>query len=538
MLRNTVKSLIGFVLVAGLGLGLSAATRPGPAPADIQTDDAKAYQQAYNFILSEKWTEAEKALSDFLRTYPESRWSDDARYWQCYLMEKKGAGQEAVFNCYKSFVDDNPSSDWADDARANMVRIGRALAKAGRGEYAAMLESMQKGEDEEVALAALYALSDRGDARARDAIITLYDQSSSRRVRSEIAGILAEDESPQALAKLKDIVLKDPDEEIRRDAVSAMGERRDSADFLRQIAGSSRDREAQEAALRVLAEQNDPQVIPIIKKLAAGADPSDESQVSLAQEAVEALGEMKGPDSLAALQQIFKEARATEIREAALEGLAERKDGLSLAALRDLALNDADDAIRGRAIDLIAERKGPEPFNVLKDIYEKSKEDETRSSALDAIAELGGDKAVDFLLTIALSSVEDEIARDAVNALGDVEKADTEKLYLEIYRKAKSAEARREAVSDLIDDKKEQAIEFIRGILKEEPDPALRETAVSALGEIKTDASVAILLNAAKNDKDISVRTTAVASLGEIGTPKAREALMEILKKKNPNGAL
>lgn len=540
MFRNAVKHLFGIALLAGLGLGLSAAVRPvpGPSPADIQTDDAKAYQQAYNFILAEKWTEAEKALADFLKAYPESRWNDDARYWQCYLLEKKGASQEAAFKCYQSFIDDNPSSEWADDARANLVRIGRALAAAGRREYEAVIESMQKDEDEEVALAALYALADRNDEKARETIIGLYDQSTSRRVRSEIARILAEDESPQALAKLKDIILKELDEEIRRDAVSALGDRRDSAEFLRQIANSPRDRETQEAAIRVLADQNDPQVIPIIKKLAAGADPSAETQVALAQEAVEALGEMKGPDSLDALTQIFKEVKTTEIREAALEGLAERKDGLSLAALRDLALSDPDETIRSRAVGFIAERKGAEAFAALKDIFQKAKEEDLRSSALDAIAELGGAGAVDFLLDISINQSDDKVAREAVSALGDLEKADKEKLYIEIYRKAKSTEAKQGAITDLIDEKKEQAIDFVRGLLKDEPDPALRETAVDALGEIKTDASVAILLNVAKNDKDLSVRTAAVASLGEIKTPKAREALMEILRNKNSDGAL
>lgn len=539
MIRNAVKNLIGILLLSGLVLGSSAAVRTGPSPSsDIQSDDAKAYQQAYNYILTEKWDEAEKSFSAFLKNFPESRWSDDARYWQCYLLEKKGASQEAAFKCYKSFVDDNPSSEWADDARANMIRIGRALANAGRGEYATLIEDMQKDENEEVALAALYALAERGDANSRDSIVSLYDGSASRRVRAEITHILADDGSPQALAKLKDIVLKDPDEEIRRDAVEALGESRDSSDFLRQIAASPRDRETQEAAIRVLAELNDPQAISIIKKLVAGLDPADERQVDLAREAVEALSEMKGPDSLAALSQIFKESKTTEIRKTALEGLAERRDGLSLAALRDLAMNDADAEIRERAMEFIAERGGPEAFGVLKEIFEASKDEDGRRSALNGIAEMGGVPAVDFLSSVAMNSVDDETASEAVSALGDVEKADKEKLYLDIYRKAKSVEARREAISELVDDKKENGLEFVRALLKDEPDPVLREAAVESLGEIKTDAVVAILLNAAKNDRDLSVRTAAVASLGEIGTPKAREALMEILKKKNSNGAL
>jgi len=539
MFRNAVRSLFGFVVLTGLILGSPAAVRRGPSASDIQSDDAKAFQLAYNFVLAEKWSEAEKSLSDFLKNYPESRWSDDARYWQCYLLEKKGATQEAAFKCYKSFVDDNPSSEWADDARANLVRIGRALADAGRAEYAALIESLREDEDEEVALAALSALADRGDVSARSSIISLYDQSSSGRVRAEIARLLAEDESAQALSKLKDIILKETDEEIRREAVEALGERRDSAEFLRQLAASPRDPETQKAAIRVLADLNDPQAIPIIKKLAAGLDDtSDESRVDLAREAVEALVEMKGPDALAALNQIFKESKLPDVRGAALEGLAERRDGLSLAALRELALNDADEDIRGEAIDHIAERKGPEPFAVLKEVFETSKDEGGRRSALEAIAQLGGNNAADFLLSIALSGAEADIAREAVSALSGMEKIDKGKLYLEIIRKSKSGEARRDALSELIDEQREQALDFIRVVLKEEQDPLMREAAVSALGEIKTDAAVAILLNAAKNDKDLSVRTTAVASLGEIGTPKAREALMEILKKKNSGGAL
>jgi HEAT repeat protein len=547
MSRNALKILLGCALFAGLGASAAAsAARPAPLPADIQTDDAKAYQQAYGFVLAEKWTEADKALADFLKAYPESRWSDDARYWKCYLLEKRGGSQEAAFNCYKAFVDDNPSSEWADDARANLVRIGRALADAGQGEYRAFIESLQADEDEEVALAALEALAGRDDPGARDAILALYDQSASRRVRSEIARMLAEDESPRALAKLREIISNETDEDIRIEAVDALGERRDAAEPLRQLATSSRDPDIQRAAVRALAERSDPQAIAIIKKLAAGLDnDSDEGPAEVGREAVEALGEMKGQDALTALLQVFKESKATEIRRTALRGLAERKDGLNMAALRETALSDTEEDVRHEAIDQIAERGGPEALTALKEIFEAAKDEDGRRAALDGIAEwadgsgarLSNSAAVAFLLEKAVNVPDDETARDAVSALRGIEKADREKLYEEVFRKAKSVEAKREALSGLIDAKKDRALEFVRGVLRDEPNPVLRETAVSALGEIRNDASVSILLNAAKNDADLSVRTAAVASLGEIGTPKAREALMEILKQKSPDAA-
>ena len=44
------------------------------------------------------------------------------------------------------------------------------------------------------------------------------------------------------------------------------------------------------------------------------------------------------------------------------------------------------------------------------------------------------------------------------------------------------------------------------------------------------------LLEAAQNDPDLHVRKEAVSALGEIKTPKARQALMQILKKDATDG--
>jgi HEAT repeat protein len=43
---------------------------------------------------------------------------------------------------------------------------------------------------------------------------------------------------------------------------------------------------------------------------------------------------------------------------------------------------------------------------------------------------------------------------------------------------------------------------------------------------------VPILIDVAKTDPDVEVRTSAVSALGEIKTPKARQALIELLKGK------
>jgi len=55
---------------------------------------------------------------------------------------------------------------------------------------------------------------------------------------------------------------------------------------------------------------------------------------------------------------------------------------------------------------------------------------------------------------------------------------------------------------------------------------------VDALGNSESDEAVPILIDVAKTDPDVEVRTAAVSALGEIKTPKARQALIELLKGK------
>jgi len=60
---------------------------------------------------------------------------------------------------------------------------------------------------------------------------------------------------------------------------------------------------------------------------------------------------------------------------------------------------------------------------------------------------------------------------------------------------------------------------------------------VDTLGGSESDEAVSILVDTAKTDPEVEVRTAAVSALGEIGTPKARQALLELLKGKKAAAA-
>ncbi|MCB0295031.1 MAG: hypothetical protein KDG51_07275, partial [Calditrichaeota bacterium] len=80
-IRSTLVIVI--MLLAG-----AAAMAAAFSPEEPQDRAQTAYQDAYNLILDEKWSEAITAFDNLLGQYPKSGWVDDARFWRCYANEK------------------------------------------------------------------------------------------------------------------------------------------------------------------------------------------------------------------------------------------------------------------------------------------------------------------------------------------------------------------------------------------------------------------------------------------------------------------
>ena len=81
---------------------------------------------------------------------------------------------------------------------------------------------MRTDEDMEIKMTALYALEDMGDEQALEAVISIYDSTTDKKIQSRILGILEDFEQPEAFAKVKDIALNNPDPDLRRRALDVL----------------------------------------------------------------------------------------------------------------------------------------------------------------------------------------------------------------------------------------------------------------------------------------------------------------------------
>ena len=258
---------------------------------EVQDESAKAYQAAYNLVLDENWGEAITALNGFIKSYPRSSYQDDAAFWLCYAQEKNGMAGEAVFKCYQNFLEKHKGSKWADDAKANLIRLGHQLSKEGKTGYETYIRSLEESNDEELSLAALYALENIGDAQALESTFTIFDKTSSEKIRSKIIYIMAEFDDPRVVKKLADIAAKDPSVSVRKRAVYALGEMQEAEaqGALEHLIRTPGEQDVRKAAIHALSGRDYAGRVALLGDLGL-----NETDASLAKTATYALQEIEG----------------------------------------------------------------------------------------------------------------------------------------------------------------------------------------------------------------------------------------------------
>jgi len=496
------------------------------APQRSRAQAAEAYQKANDLMLDEKWGQAETAFSDYIAGYPKSKRIDDARFWMCYAKEQQDPVSEAAFACYKGFVQRYSRSNYADEARANLIGVGQRLAKAGRPGYRSQIERYRRQDNDEVALAALYALRNIGDDEALTAMLDAYDRGGTE-LRKKIVYMLADFDVPEVTAKLIKIAMNDSSVEVQKSAVYALGNvdrETEVSKALSEILASKANVEVRKAALYAMGNTESNDIIPTLAQTAK-SDPNAE----LAKTAAYALGNIDGEASSKALQSIMLEARSREARKAALYALGNRDGTTALTFLQAAAVNQDDPEIQKAAVYAIGNMDGVKATGALREIFDKAKSREVKKAVLYAMSNQDDEKATRaFFMHTAINSADAEIGKAAVYALSNTLDEEIGPMR-EIITKAKLGEVRKAALYQVGNEGNEEAVGVLAEMLTSENDPSIRRAVVYALGETESDAAVDALEAVIEGDASTEVKKAAVQALGHIGTPRAKKAILKIL---------
>ena len=303
------------------------------------------------------------------------------------------------------------------------------------------LLSVLKDEDATVRLAAVQSLGNLSDPRAVDALVVALKSDTDARVREAAAEALGEIDSPRAvpgliaalgsekvgavrakiawaLGEIDDkravealgAVVRDPDVEVRRQAVSALGELESAAAVPMLIpALKDADVETRKQAAAALGQIQSKDAVEAIIPLTKDAD------VEVRKQAVEALGQIQDKRALPALEAAVRDANV-EVRRQAIESIGQLDELKSAPPGLIAALKDDDHEVRKAAAEALGNMEDEEAVPALVPLT-RDADVEVKRAAVEALSSIGGARSVEVMAGL-LKDADPEIRKIAAEALG------------------------------------------------------------------------------------------------------------------------
>ena len=243
---------------------------------------------------------------------------------------------------------------------------------------------------------------------------------------------------------------------------------------IRALMDASRDSdgEVRRAALRSLANYEDPETLPVFRTALRDGD------AEIRATAVRALADLKDKSSAGAIAVLLKDEN-TEVRRHAAGALGDLRSG-SVKSELVAALKDSDAEVRARVIRALAELKDPGLVDVLVAAMKDPNAD-VRARAIDALGDMENLSSPPAGLLDALKDPNADVRQNAARAVGHFEDV--------------------------------RAVPALKAML-EDPSADVREAAVEALADIRNDAAIDALVSALKS-KDPKIRRAAADALGK-----------------------
>ncbi len=326
--------------------------------------DDRLYDAGQRALENRRWDEA---LEDFneVSSRGGSR-ADGAWYWKAYTLNKLGKRDDAlaaIAELRKSF----PNSRWLDDAKALELEVKQAAGQ----KVAPETES-----DDELKLLALNGLMQSDPDRAFPLLEKLLHSAQSPRLKRNAVYVLAASSSPRAQQLLEQIARGQGNPDLQLLAIRYYGERRrqnpNASQVLSEIYASSSDPAIKRAILSAFESSRDKERLLQIAK-------TEKSQ-ELRLEAVRRLASMN--DARAEVWQLYQAETSPEIRMQILEALP---DNGNLDKFVEVAKSDKDPRLRRIAIQQLANQRAATTGDALVAIYGADQDSDVRRTVIDAL---------------------------------------------------------------------------------------------------------------------------------------------------------
>lgn len=444
----------------------------------VQTRNTPAMQMfraGRDLIENEEWAKAAETFRGFIQTYPRDNDVDAALYWYAYSLKKQGHTKEAA-KALKRLIKDFERSGWREEADALLTELAPALgqteiidnalgkeneelkiialqslfesnpdraltyvsewlkpnstasrrmkesavsllgAHGGKQAIPILLDIARNQPDAKLRQTAIHRLGEAGGEQVMDELMSIYTADPDLKIKQQVLHALAEMDGARASAKLLEIAQNQSgDIELRKTAISRLGEREGAFDNLVRIYDTDRTLEVRKRLLNSFAESNDPRADAKLLEIARNGD-----NVELRRYAVRRLGEHNGEAMLDELLRIYQNEQTMEVKRDILNAFSDMNSPRAKTKLYEIARNPAENVdLRRTVINRISDHHDAQAIELLISLYDAESNQDIKRTIINALGESGQKTAFRKLMQIARTDASLDLRRYAIKRIGE-----------------------------------------------------------------------------------------------------------------------
>ncbi|HUI55620.1 MAG TPA: hypothetical protein VLY04_11650 [Bryobacteraceae bacterium] len=320
--------------------------------------DENLYNNGIGYINNHQY---DQAVSEFnLLIARNGSRTESALYWKAYSLNKLGRtadAQAAIDQLRKSY----PNSRWLDDAKALELEV-----KQSKGPV-----SPESETDEDIKILALNGLMQSDPEKALPQIENILKGAHSPKLKRQAVVVIGMNNTPRARQDLEQIA-KSGNPDLQLAAIRYLQGRRDANNsqlFWDIYAGS--DNNVKSTLLSAFAAARDKDHLLQILKT--------EKDDGLRTQTIRDLGEFDGQPEL---WQAYPSESTAEGKIALLNAMQQNGN---LDKLVDVARTDKDSKVREKAVRVIASQEPASPTPALVSLYAKEQDEQVKRAIIDAV---------------------------------------------------------------------------------------------------------------------------------------------------------
>jgi tetratricopeptide (TPR) repeat protein len=304
-------------------------------------------------------------------------------YWKAYTLNKLGRSADAlaaIDQLRKTY----PSSRWLDDAKALEVEVKQSSGKA---------VSPEGETDEDIKILALNGLMQSDPERALPQVENILKTSHSPKLKQRAIIVLGLNSSPRARQDLEQIA-RGGNPDLQLDAIRylARGKDSDAGPLFAEIYAASSDVAVKRAILNTYTTTKDKDRLVQIAKTEKNPD--------LRNQAIRDLGEIDGQPEI---WQIYQSETAPEGKASMLGYMQENGN---LDKLVEVARTDKDPKVRMAAVHAIASQRAGNSGAALVSAYTAEQDQQVKRAIVDDLAPTRNGKAPNGKALVDLARAE------------------------------------------------------------------------------------------------------------------------------------